>query len=144
MFGLRKSRSEKATEALKEIVASANELLRDAQLRSDLQSAVVHGARATGRARDDADLTGITQRLAADKKLRKHLRAMIDDLDHASERVRRRGSHRVRNALLLVGGSGVALAAIPTTRRWIGERFATTDGDASSSYPSETEPVAVT
>ena len=136
MLSLRKSRTEKATEALKEVVASANELLRDERLRSDLQSALAHGARATGRARQDADLSGMTERLTSDKKLRKNVRAMIEDLDRAGDRVRRRDSHRARNVLLLVGGSGVALAAIPATRRWIGEHLSPSEnGRAISDQP---------
>jgi transposase len=141
MLSLRKSRTEKATETLKEVVASANELLRDERLRSDLQSALAHGARATGRARHDADLAGMTERLASDKKLRKNLRAMLEDLDRAGDRVRNRDSHRARNVLILVGGSGVALAAIPTARRWIGEHlWPSENGHGSSTTAADITP----
>jgi transposase len=144
MFGLRKSKTDKTMEAVKEVVASANEILRDERLRSDVRSAIAHGVRATERARDDADVSGVTERLVRDKKLRKNLRAMIEDLDHAGNRVRRRERHRVRNALLLVGGGGVALAAVPGARRWISERLSPSQNGGPQYATRETEPLATT
>jgi hypothetical protein len=131
MLGLRKSRTEKTTEALKEVVSYANELLRDDQLRSDLQSAVGHGAAATERVRKDTGVSRMTARLGTDKKLRKHLRAMLDDLDRAGDRARHRQRHRVRKALLLIGGGGVAMAAIPGTRRWLTEHLHVSENGSS-------------
>jgi hypothetical protein len=57
--------------------------------------------------------------LAADKKLRKNVRALLDDLDSAGDRLRRKRSHRARNAVLIVAGTGAAITVIPHVRRWI-------------------------
>jgi hypothetical protein len=63
--------------------------------------------------------------------LRRNLRALLDDLDGVRERAQRKRHHRVRNALLLVSGTGVVLAAIPTTRHWIADHTRVSeDGEA--------------
>jgi hypothetical protein len=120
MLGLtRRSRMEKVKGALTEAVAFTDELIRDRRLRSDVRSAVDHGAVATDRVRRNIGVGSITSRLAADKKLRRSLRALLDDLDSAGERIRRKPTHRVRNALLIVAGSGAAVAVVPNARRWV-------------------------
>jgi hypothetical protein len=57
--------------------------------------------------------------LADDKKLRKDLRALLDDLDNASARLRRKKRHRARNVLLIVSSAAAALAVVPNVRRWL-------------------------
>jgi hypothetical protein len=81
-----------------------------------------HGAEARARIRKDVSAGSITTRLANDRKLRKKVRAMLEDLESAGDRVRRRKCHRLRNGLLVLGGVGaVAVAAIPNVRRWISD-----------------------
>jgi hypothetical protein len=118
MIGLRKSRMERVKEALKAASSYTDVMVHDERLRSDMRSAVGHGAIATDRMRQDSGLSGLGARLATDRKLHKNLRSMLHDLDSAGRRVRRKRDHRVRNALLIIGGSGVALAAVPNARRW--------------------------
>ena len=116
MFGrTRQSRMEKARDALREAVDYADDLVQDKRLRSHVRSAVDHGASATKRLRHDGHFSS---RLAGDKKLRKHLQALLDDIERVGDRVRRKRSHRVRNALLIVAGSGAVVAAVPA-RRWV-------------------------
>jgi hypothetical protein len=120
MFGLtRKSRTEKVKDALREAASYTDELVRDRRLHSDIRSAIDHGAVVTERVRRDVGLSTTTSRLVRDRKLRKNLSSLLRDLDRAGERVRRRRVHRVRNALLMLGGTGVVLAAVPNTRRWV-------------------------
>lgn len=118
MVGLRKNRTEKVKDALKEALAYTDELIRDERLRSDIRSAVGHGAVATHRVREASGLSGLTARLAADKELRRNLRSLLDDVDSAGKRVQRKTSHRLRNALFIIGGSGAILAAVPSARKW--------------------------
>jgi hypothetical protein len=116
-------------DALTEAVTYADELVRDERLRSDVRSAYDHGAAATDRVREDLGQANFTSRLATDKKLRRSLRALLDDLDSAGERMRRKRSHRVRNAMLIVVGTGAAVAVIPNARRWIsGQTSASQNG----------------
>lgn len=114
---------EKVKATLRDAVSYTDELIRDERLRSHVRSAVDHGAVATDRVRADIGAGNIASRLAADKKLRKNLRALLDDLDRAGGRVRRRRTHRVRNALLIVAGTGAAVAVVPNTRRWVVEHI---------------------
>ena len=118
----RQSQTDKVKEILREIISYADEVVRDERLRGDIQAAVGHGSKASDRVKRDIDAGGITTRLAADKKLRRNLRALLDDLDSASERMRRKKGHRVRNALLIVASSGAVLAAVPNARRWLASR----------------------
>ena len=129
MIGLtRQSRMQKVKGALGEVASYTDELIRDERLRSDVRSVFGHGAEATDRVRADIGAANITSRLAADKKLRKNLRALLDDLESAGERVRRKRTHRVRNALLIVAGTGAAVVAVPNARRWVADHIPSQNG----------------
>jgi hypothetical protein len=114
---MRDSQMDKTKETLRGLITYADELIRDERLRADLQGAVGQAAKASDRVRTDIESDGIGVRLASDKKLRKHLGALLDNLDSASDRVRRKKSHRVRNVLLIVAAASAALAFIPNLRR---------------------------
>jgi DNA invertase Pin-like site-specific DNA recombinase len=119
----RDSQMDKAKDTLRDVVSYADEVIRDERLRADIRAAVGHGSKAGARVKDDVNAGGgITTRLASDKKLRRDLRRMLDDLDSASERIRRRKSHRARNVLLIVASAGAALAVIPSVRQWLAGR----------------------
>jgi hypothetical protein len=115
----RESRTDKARDALREVISYADEVVRDDRLRADIRAAVGHGANAGDRIKRAIDTGGITTRLAEDKKLRKELRALLDDLDNASGRLRRKRRHRARNVLLIVTSAGAALAVVPNVRHWL-------------------------
>jgi DNA invertase Pin-like site-specific DNA recombinase len=133
----RDSQMDKAKETLRDVVSYADEVMRDERLRGDIRAAVAHGSKAGDRVRKSVNAGGITTSLASDKKLRKDLRRMLDDLDSASERIRRNKSHRARNVLLIVASAGAALAVIPSVRQWLAERrtsefTSATAGDATA------------
>jgi hypothetical protein len=92
---------------------------QDKRLRADLSAALAHGSKASNRVKKDIAAGGAYESLAADKKLRRNLRAMLDDLDAASDRLRRKRSHRVRNAVLVLAGAMAAALALPKIRSWI-------------------------
>jgi hypothetical protein len=105
---------------MREVARYAEEVARDERLRADVSAALAHGSKAGDQIKKDIQAGGIYSRLAEDRKLRRNLRAMLDDLDAASERVRRKESHRLRNFVLtLLGALGVA-AAFVKIRSWIG------------------------
>ena len=131
----RDSQMDKARDTLRDVVSYADEVIRDERLRADIRAAVGHGSKAGARVKDDVNAGGgITTRLASDKKLRRDLRRMLDDLDSASERIRRRKSHRARNVLLIVASAGAALAVIPSVRQWLARQRAS---EFTSSMPSD-------
>jgi hypothetical protein len=122
MFGLsRKSRAEKVKDMLLSAASYADDALRDRNLHDDLRSAVDHGSVAAARVRRDAGLSSLVVRLSDDKKLRKNLKALLEDLDSASDRIRGKKSHRLRNALLIASVGGLAVA-IPDVCRWVSGR----------------------
>ena len=112
----------KAKRTLRDVVKYAQEVAQDERLRSDVSAALAHGSKASDQLKKDIQAGGIYSRLAADTKLRKNLRAMLDDLDAASGRVRRKKSHRIRNFVLMVAGVGAAALAFPKIRPWLTER----------------------
>ena len=137
MFGFGKSRTERATDALKTALSHVDELMRDERLRSDIRSAVGHAAVAAHRVRKDSGVPGLTSRLAADRALRKNLRSLLDDVDNAGGRVRRKTSHRFRNALLVAGATGAIFAVVPNTRRWARERLPASRNGGNDSLETE-------
>ena len=118
----RDSQMDKAKETLRDVVSYADEVIRDERIRADIRAAVGHGSKASDRVKKDLSAGGITTRLASDKKLRKDLRRMLDDLDSAGDRIRRKKSHRARNVLLIVASAGAALVVIPGVRHWLGRQ----------------------
>ena len=116
------SQMNKAAKMMRDVVQYARETAQDEQLRADFRAALNHGSKASDRVKKDIRAGSISTRLAADKKLRKNLRAMLDDLDHAGGRIRRGRSHRVRNALVVVAGAVAAALAFPRVRPWIEEQ----------------------
>jgi hypothetical protein len=114
------------------VVTYAEEVIRDERLRADIRAAAGHGAKASERVKRDVDAGGITSRLADDKKLRRNLRAMLDDLDSASDRMRGKKSHRVRNVLLGIAAALAAIAVIPRIRLWVSERNGTRAGSSQA------------
>ena len=118
----RDTQMDKAKRTMRDVVRYAQEIAQDERLRADVSAALGHGSKAGDRVKQDlaSGGDGIYSRLADDKKLRKNLRAMLDDLDAAGDRLRRKESHRLRNAVLVVGGVVAAAVALPRLRSWIG------------------------
>jgi hypothetical protein len=130
----RQSQLDKAKASLREVVSYADSVVRDEALRADLLAAVGHGAEMSGRVRKDVDAVGIRKRLANDGRLRKELRAAIDDIDSAGNRLRRRRDHRRRNVVLIVAGVGAVAAIVPAARHWLTNGAA--EGAASGVMPA--------
>ena len=130
MLGVKKrTQMDRMKEAVREAVAYIDEVAGDERLRADLRSAMNHGGEARDRVRKDMATDGLTTRIANDRKLRRKVRAMLDDLDSAGDRLRRRERHRLRNGLLVLGGTGALAAAILSARRRIADRTSgRTDG----------------
>lgn len=115
---------DKAKRTMRDLVKHAQGVAQNERLRAELGAALAHGSEAGSRLKKDVDAGAIYTRLADDNKLRKSLRAMLDDLDSAGDRLRRKESHRLRNVLVVIAGVVAAAVAVPKIRSWIG------DGDA--------------
>jgi hypothetical protein len=134
MLGLtRETQMDKARKTLRNVVSYVEDVTGDERLRADVRDAAIHGAKASERVRKDLDGDGITSRLADDKKLRKNLRAMLDDLDSAADRVRGKKRHRTRNILVLFGAIA---AAFLVARLWLSGRLSDTSPDYTETAPT--------
>ena len=127
----KESQIEKTTNVMRDVVRYAHDVAQDQRLRADVRAALNHGTTAGERLKKDIDKGNIYNRLAADKKLQKSLRAMLDDLDHAGSRLRRKRSHRIRNAVLVIAGAVGAALAFPRVRPWLEEQASDLFGTGS-------------
>ena len=131
----RDTQMQRAKRTMRDVVEYAQDVARDERLRADVSAALAHGSKASDQLKKDIHVGGTYSTLATDKKLRKNLRAMLDDLDAASSRVRRKKSHRVRTFVLMLTGAVAAAIAFPKIRPWLMERtenfgHGTTEPDA--------------
>ena len=114
----KETQTDKARNTMRDIVKYAQEVAQDERLRADFSAALDHGSKASVRLKKDIRQGGIYTRLAH-KKLRKNLRAMLDDLDDDGSGMRQGRSHRIRTALLVLAGAVVAALAFPRVRSLI-------------------------
>lgn len=124
----RQTQMDRVRAAVREAVTYIDEVAGDERLRGDLRSAMNHGDEARSRIRKDVTGDSVATRLANDRKLRKKVHAMLDDLESAGDRLRRKERHRLRNGLLVLGGIGAVAAALTGVRRWITGRSARPEG----------------
>jgi uncharacterized membrane protein len=109
------------TTALRENAASASEfassLAKDKKFRKELLSAISHGTIAQRRASRKLGFVAAVTRLGTDPKLKRELNKMVGSLDKVWSRVEKKRSHKLRNAILIVGiGGGAVAAAMPKVR----------------------------
>ena len=128
----KESQIEKTTNMMRDVVKYAHDVAQDQRLRADVRAALDHGSAASERLKKDIDKGNIYTRLAGDKKLRKSLRAMLDDIDHARGRMRPRRSHRIRNAVLVIAGAVGAALVFPRVRPWVAEQASDVFGTRSA------------
>ena len=83
-------------------------LSNDRKFRKQLRSALNHGSNARRRALPRRGAVAVAAAVAADKKLRKELVEMTNDLRRAFQRVEKKRSHRLRNTLVAMGLAAVA------------------------------------
>lgn len=128
-MGTRKRR--RLNRQAKDALVYLDELIRDERLRANIASAAGHGLVAADRIRRGSGLAGAGDRIESDTKLRKNLKALLHDLDEAGDRVQRRPRHRLRNALLVLGAGGTAVAVASYAKRLLAK---------PSLRPSDLEP----
>jgi uncharacterized membrane protein len=110
------------TQTVKDNAAAAADLAAmlagDKKFRKELLAAAGHGVHAKKRIATRVGLLAAVGRLAADEQLRDDARQAARHLQEAWGRLERKRSHRVRNALIVLGAGGAAAAAmLPQARR---------------------------
>jgi hypothetical protein len=118
----RENQMDKAKRTMQDVVRYAQQVAGDERLRADVSAALAHASKAGDQLKREIRAGGNSSGLATDAKLRKNVRAMLDDLDAASNRMRPRRSHRIRNLLLMLVGGVAAALALPRIRPWLTKR----------------------
>jgi len=106
-------------EAIDAVTPYVDRLANDEKLRERLAAAITAGLAARSRARRQLGLTGVVNRLASDAVLRAQIVEAATQFRKARRRVERRKSRRTRAIVLVLAGSGIAVAAMPKVRKSI-------------------------
>jgi hypothetical protein len=99
--------------------------MTDERLRADVMSAFSTARELYNELVGGRDAVTLATRVATDEEIRERMRAAVDDLRNAADRLQGKRSHSGRNATLLV--AGIALGILfnpvtgPETRKWLKE-----------------------
>jgi uncharacterized membrane protein len=117
MLRRRRNARDQVVEAATAVVPFAGRMADDKKFRHRVMAALEHAEAARRRALPATGMAATVARLTTDDELQRHLRDMREALDKAQKRVRRKKqSHKLRNTLIVVGGTGAAIAAVPVLR----------------------------
>jgi len=94
----------------------AAQLAKDKKFRKELLSAIKHGTIAQRRAKRKMGFLAVARGMSRDPKLRREVQKMVDSVDKLVSRMEKKRSHKVRNALLVLGGVGGAAAIVVKMR----------------------------
>jgi uncharacterized membrane protein len=122
MLRYRNRATEAAAGALGNVSPYVDRLAHDERLRARLIAALTAGMAARKRARQRVGPMGLARTLGSDPVLRAQVVEAINHLQKAKGRLTRQRSHRGRNFLLFLTGSGMVIAAVPSLRNAVVEK----------------------
>ena len=100
---------------------------KDERVREDVKSAVGTAREIYEQLMGGRQLTAAAARVATDKEIQESLRAAIDDLRDAADRIQGKSSHSGRNTTLLLAGITLGILFNPVTgpgtRRWLQDKL---------------------
>ena len=114
--------------------------MSDEKLRSDVMSAFTTARELYNELVGGRDAVTLATRVATDDDVREKLRAAVDDLRSAADRLQGKKTHSGRNTTLLIGG--IALGILfnpvtgPETRKWLKEMIAGGSDEFGGDYSS--------
>jgi hypothetical protein len=114
--------------------------MNDDKLRADVMSAFATAKDLYSELIGGRSAVTLATRVATDDEIREKLRAAIDDLRNAADRLQGKRSHSGRNTTLLV--AGIALGILfnpvtgPETRRWVKEMISGGGDEFGGDYSS--------
>ena len=111
MFGRKKGAVATVSGNARAVRDYVDPLVRDEKLRRKLVTALSVGEQARRRARRHRGLAGLARRMATDPVLRQQLVELSAQVKGMQERARKTHSHRARNTVLVVAGTGIAAVA---------------------------------
>jgi hypothetical protein len=113
--------------------------MSDEKLKQDVLSAFATARELYNELIGGRSPVTVATRVATDDDVREKLRAAIDDLRSASDRLQGRRERSGRNAILLI--TGIVLGLLfnpvtgPDTRRWLKQTVSGSDDDFGGDYP---------
>jgi hypothetical protein len=125
----------KAKDRLADAKPYAMRALQDEEVRENVKSAIAAAREIYDELVGGRGPTAVAARVATDKEIQDHLRAAIDDLKKAANRVQGKKEHSSRNATLLL--TGIVLGVLfnpvtgPQTREWLTDKLLGGEEDTS-------------
>ena len=110
--------------------------LQDEEVRENVKSAIAAAREIYDELVGGRKPSAVAARVATDKEIQDNLRAAIDDLKKAANRVQGKKEHSSRNATLLL--TGIVLGVLfnpvtgPQTREWLTDKLLGGEEDTSS------------
>jgi len=114
--------------------------MSDEKLRSDVMSAFSTARELYNELVGGRDAVTVATRVATDEEIREKLKAAVEDLRSAADRLQGKRSHSGRNTTLLV--AGIALGILfnpvtgPETRKWLKEMIGGGGDEFGGDYSS--------
>src|SRR5881628_2973490 len=114
--------------------------MTDEKLRADVMSAFTTARELYNELVGGRDAVTLATRVATDDEVREKLRAAVDDLRSAADRLQGKRPHGGRNTTLLI--AGIALGILfnpvtgPETRKWLKEMLAGGPDEFGGDYSS--------
>jgi hypothetical protein len=118
--------------------------VKDEELRKNVKDAFEAAREVYNELIGGRGVVPVATRVATDEDIQENLKRAIDDLRKASDRIRGKEDHGMRNAILLF--AGIALGILfnpvtgPSTRKWIADRLF--GGDDEFTYQGDNKPTA--
>jgi hypothetical protein len=131
---------DKVYDAAENVKPYVERAMSDEKLKEDVLSAFSTAKDLYNELIGGRSAVAVASRVATDDEIRDKLRAAIDDLRSAADRLQGKQEHRGRNTTLLI--AGIALGILfnpvtgPETRRWLKEMLGGGSDDFSGDYPS--------
>src|SRR5690242_14075934 len=116
MFRRNEGRATQIVDQASSVKDALVDLANDKELRRRLAAAIDAGTAARRRVRSHVGLTGLATGLRDDSVLRAELNELRRQVEAIQHRAKRRRSHKLRNATLVVGGAGIVSAVLVRLR----------------------------
>jgi hypothetical protein len=131
---------DKVYDAVSDVKPYVDRAMSDEKLREDVMSAFTTAKDLYNELMGGRNAVALATRVATDDEIRDRLKAAIEDLRSAADRLQGKKERHGRNTTLLV--AGIALGVLfnpvtgPETRRWLKDMLGGGSDDFSADYPS--------